>query len=100
MTGKSKSAFPILLENKQSTGEVGMTLREYFAAHCPESWMKRQMPSTVGDVRDTLIAKGIIPHGRVRGSPMDSYDETERTALWIAIRYDYADAMLAGGVTK
>ena len=74
---------------------TGMTLREYFAARCPEEWYELQGIVTVGDVKDALIIRGIVPQSRkdVRGT--DSYTKSERMRLWICIRYEYADAMIA-----
>ena len=90
-------AFPSEAWRRQDgtwSGTPGLMLRDYFAARCPDSWVERHSPKTVGDVRDTLIARGIIPADRKQGDVFKSYDDNDRITLGALIRYDYADAML------
>jgi hypothetical protein len=71
-----------------------MTLRDYFAARCPESWIERHNPTTVGDVRNAMIKRGIIPADRAEGDVFRSYDGNDRITLDAMLRYEYADAMI------
>lgn len=71
-----------------------MELRDYFAAHCPDSWLEMAMPKTIGDIRDALIARGLIPKDRQGVDVMRAYTDKDRRCLWILLRYDYADAMI------
>lgn len=72
-------AFPLPEGSETSAGSEGMTLRDYFAAHCP---------ITVEEAAD--IASGIGMFS----------DEEERTLdrlidFYASVRVKYADAMLA-----
>lgn len=73
----------------------GMSLRDYFAAHCPDSWVTKNMPATVGDIRTALISRGIIPPSAMARDVLNSYGNFHEGKLIAAIRYDYADAMIA-----
>jgi hypothetical protein len=75
--------------------ENNITLRDLFAIHCPKDWLKRNTPSTVGGMRDELIKRGIIPASRKNGDVMRSYSDSEAEGLHMALRYEYADAMMA-----
>ena len=72
-------------------------LRQQFAIHCPQNWVDRRMPKTVGDIRDLMVKRGIIPksrqemHTNTFGS---SYTDAEYNQLEVLIRWDYADAMM------
>jgi hypothetical protein len=97
-------AFPrvkIVRENSVDIdkGSPGMTLRDYFAAHCPDHWIEKNAPKTIGETRDYLIAKQIIPENRKTLSALDSYSIDETYMVHALLRYDYADAMLKARAT-
>lgn len=74
----------------------GMTLRDYFATHCPDSWLKEATPTTIGGMRDALIERKIIPASRAQTvDVLRSYEERDERQLLVALRWEYADAMLA-----
>lgn len=98
MTDKNGgAAFPRVMERFNGTFENcdGMSLRDYFANHCPTEWMDLAMPKTVGDMRDAMIIRGILPESARKLDALKSYNGAHRRQLFVAIRYDYADAMLA-----
>lgn len=69
-------------------------LRDWFATHCPDSWLLEVMPKNVGSIRDALIMRGMIPRNRKYESPINSYSPEERLALLVRLRWEYADIML------
>lgn len=72
-------------------------LRQQFAIHCPQNWVDKRIPMTVGEIRDLMIKRGVIPksrqemHTNTFGS---SYTQAEYDLLEAMIRWDYADAMM------
>jgi hypothetical protein len=78
----------------QSISEDGVKMRDYFAAHCPDSWLKESMPKTIGAIRDAMIARRIIPADRRNGDVLRSYDDGDEAALRVALRWEYADMMM------
>ncbi len=78
----------------------GMTLRDWFATHCPAEWLVENMPKTVGAIRDELIARGFIPPSSRNGDVLKSYNAAAVRKLNIALRWDYADAMIAAREVK
>ena len=81
-------AFPTIDSN-------GMTLRDWFAGNCPESWLDLMTPTTLGEVRDAMIDRNLIPPNRKDFDVTRSYTRKDRIDLYIALRYEYADAMVA-----
>lgn len=75
--------------------QPGMSLRDWFATHCPPDWLERFWPQSHEELRDAMISRGIIPASAKRRSPQNSYTEIDVRRLWVAFRYEYADAMLA-----
>lgn len=72
-----------------------MTRRDFFAATCPESELKARTPATVGEMRDELIRREIIPSDRKQGDVMRSYRERDSQKLKCILRFEYADEMIA-----
>ena len=72
-----------------------LTVRDYFAAHCPQWWMEQRVGSTIGEIRDALIERKMIPASRKQEMATRAYTEAERLQLRIALQWEYADAMLA-----
>lgn len=81
MKDNSDSAFPVPLPSQKS----GMTLRDYFAAHAPEP-PKEQIEMVM---RREQAAN---PHNEPYHNKVRRRDELE---IRCALRYAYADAMLA-----
>ena len=75
----------------------GMTLRQYFANNCPDYWIEMTTPKTVGEMRDEMIARGIISPSAKHEEVCRSYNNKDEQKLYIALRYEYADAMIAEG---
>ena len=73
----------------------GMALRDYFAAHCPEYWVKLAFENTVGGIRDALIERDLIPKDAIKKDAFRSYSQADLLRLHAALRYEYADVMLA-----
>ena len=85
-------AFPCVSEHREAPSKNGMTLRDYFAAHCPNEEIDARMPGTVGGLAELLKEKGII------GAWTDiirAYDQKDVARLRVAFRWEYADSMLA-----
>lgn len=89
---KDLPAFPH--QKKDGSPYWGMSLRDYFANNCPTEWMDLAMPKTVGDMRDAMIIRGILPEIARKLDALKSYNGAHRRQLFVAIRYDYADAMM------
>lgn len=75
-------------------------LRDLFAVHCPDSWLAKAMPTTLGDIHTALVGRKLIPPPR--GTHVDylrAYTEADVKRLYVVLRYEYADAMLAARET-
>lgn len=71
----------------------GMSLRDWFAAHCPHEEVEKRMPTTVGDVADKCVALGWIkPYPNQEA--YKAYTTRHRDQLRCWYRYEYADDML------
>ncbi len=68
-----------------------VTLRDYFAAHCPAEEIEDRMPNTVGEVAELLKSRGII---KAWTDIINAYSSEDIWKLRIALRYEYADAMI------
>lgn len=70
----------------------GMTLRDYFAAHCEQEEIEIRLPSTVGDMAARLKREGIIgPWTDI----IRAYGPADVQKLRSILRYEYADSMIA-----
>lgn len=72
----------------------GMSFRDYLAANCPDSWLDKAKPRTMGDVRDAMIERKIIPKSRKDAEVAKAYNKQEELKLDCALRYEYADMMI------
>lgn len=72
-----------------------ITRRDFFATTCLESELKARMPATVGEMRDELIRRKIIPSDRKHGDVMRSYTEKDSQKLKCILRFEYADEMIS-----
>lgn len=58
-------------------------LRLYLAAHCPDRYLKDNIPKNIGGYEHALSSRGI------------GFNEpAAKNALHVAVRFEYADAML------
>lgn len=74
---------------------MDMDIRDYFAAHCPFSWLDKFVPRTIGGIRDALIKEGIIPADRAKYHDVcRSYNDEEYSKLLVAYRWKYAELMM------
>jgi len=71
-----------------------VTLRDWFATHCPDSWLEAAMPKTIGATRDELLKRHLIPQERSNWDVLRAYNEADVMKLRVALRWEYADAML------
>lgn len=78
----------------QSLSGDGVKMRDYFAAHCPDSWIEQNFPKTVGAIRDAMISRRIIPADRRTYDALRSYDDADEATLRVALRWEYADMMM------
>lgn len=78
----------------------GMSLRDYFAAHCPDTWIERNTPDGTDAMRRELLKRKIIASTWHSGGPLETYSEIDTSRLYTALRYEYADAMLAARATR
>lgn len=96
--GYNESAFPrphaMMPNGNIEYGENGMTLRDYFAASCSHGEIKHRLPSTIGEMRDELIKRKLIPENKKHVDVFKSYTEKDVQKLKAIIRYEYADDML------
>jgi len=71
----------------------GMNLRDYFAAHCPDS----ELPQSVSE-GDIIKAFSMTPQTGERLDP--EFRRAATVKIRCLARYDYADAMLAARETE
>jgi len=71
----------------------GMGLRDYFAAHCPDS----ELPQSVSE-GDIIKALSMTPQNGERLDP--EFRRAATVQIRCLARYAYADAMLAARETK
>ena len=75
--------------------ERGLSARDYFAIHVSDAELEPLMPKVVGDMRDELILRGIIPPESKKWDVLNSYTRADVRKLRVALRYEFADQMLA-----
>ena len=73
--------------------DLNISLRDYFAAHCPEDELPKQV--TEGDI---IKAFNISDTGGTRLAP--DFRKSATVKIRCLARYDYADAMLAARETE
>jgi hypothetical protein len=74
----------------------GMSLRDYFATHCPDIEVAKRIPETMGDILNLLVDLGWVTK-ELRNSPgyaWNKYENAHMHRLRAWARYQYADAML------
>jgi hypothetical protein len=73
----------------------GVTMRDWFAAHCPDSEVDARMPRTIGDLADRFVKLGWVSlYARKMDAPT-CYTKDHVQRLRALVRYEYADAMIA-----
>jgi hypothetical protein len=73
---------------------LGLTIRDYFAAHCPIEEVTRRMPSTVGEIADRCVELGWVSTDARKSNVLTCYRPEHVHSLRAMARYDYADAMI------
>ena len=70
--------------------------RDWFAALCPQEEIDARIPDTCGDMRDILVAMGIVP----KGTDTLEYTEENVATFRAIVRYKYADEMIKASQYK
>jgi hypothetical protein len=65
-----------------------LTLRDYFAANCPDSWLENVRPPKISEMNEAMISRGILPTSSLH------YDKSHERQFDAMLRYEYADEML------